>query len=886
MKNVFYIGMGLALAACGGVDGGLGQSQENEETYVMPPEPASADAVEAVGATDPVPEPDAVTGDMEEDAAPDSQDGAGVGEDAGAENAPPVFEPLESISMEQGASVSLDVNPAISDAEDEDASLEITWNTTFVSIEDPGTHVLIIEAPVDWVGTEDVELTVTDTAGASAVTTLTIEVVEGKEGEGGGTVDPPAPCGEVTFSYPVGGASEILVSGEFNGWAGNAADGAYVMLDEDADGIAEVTKVLEPGTYQYKFIVDGAWVQDPNNPNLVDDTFGGFNNVLEVECPPDPAVFGLLDFTNDQDAKSFSAVFGGTLDGVTATLNYEPLGEEVFAAEDQGFSLDLVDLPDGIHDLRVTHEDETLLLKVYTGESPDWRDTNIYFAMTDRFHNGDVANDAPVADVDWRANYQGGDFAGLTEKLANDYFSDLGVEAIWISWPADNPDGYHDGQRVDDFGCGLSPQTANYSPMRYTAYHGYWPKDGYSTDEHFGTLEELKDLVTTAHAKGIRILLDFTANHVHQESPLWSAHADDGWFNTPAEVCEAIGWSKPLTCWFTDYLPDLNYNNKEARDEILDQAMWWAKETGADGFRLDAAKHMEMSFIQSLRWRAEKELELTGVDFYIVGETFTGNTDEINLYVGDDRLHAQFDFPSNVQILQGFARQEIGLSTMDNAVRGIKAAYGEASPLMSTFLGNHDIARFISHASGDLACGAWDVVSNISEGWNNPPGTPADPSAYAKLQLAFTYVMTVPGVPLIYYGDEVGLPGAGDPDNRRFMLFGEELTDLQGASLAFMQALGKVRQDVAALRKGSWSAPLWSEGDFLAYARQLDGQTAIVLLNIGGETKSGTLGVQALGLEEGIQLEERLHGGENGVVESGGVAFDIPAQTAWIWVTP
>ncbi|GMV41050.1 MAG: hypothetical protein AMXMBFR64_27660 [Myxococcales bacterium] len=679
---------------------------------------------------------------------------------------------------------------------------------------------------------------------------------------------PKPPCGVVTFSLAAPGASVVLVSGEFNGWGADAGS-AWALADSDGDGVWTRTETLEPGSYQYKFIVDGGWIPDPANPKTADDGFGGVNSVLDVAC-------GALSLVSHKTlGGTFEAVFSGA-DGASVTVDWEPaplttVGDEAHLK---------LDLGPGIHDVRVTSGGETLLLKVYVGVSTDWRDALMYFAMTDRFANGDSGNDAPITDVDWRTNYQGGDFAGITQKIEQGYFDALHVSALWISWPVDNPDFYEDGAFPDQGGCGLGPKSTKFSPMRYTGYHGYWPSQLDQVETRHGTLAELQALVVAAHARGIRVLLDFTANHVHDSSPLYAQQKE--WFNLPAEICQDVGWDdKPKTCWFVDYLPDIDYTKPGARAAMLDHVVDWVKATGADGLRFDAVKHLEMSFVQDLRARMKAELELTGIDFYIVGETFTGDAGLIESFVGPSKLHGQFDFPSNLHILKGFATYEEGLDQMDQAIRGIKSQY--ATPgLMSTFIGNHDIARFASMASGMIPCGPWDVLSNQAQGWLNPPGA-ATEDGHLRLRLAMMYALTIPGVPLIYYGDEIGMAGAGDPDNRRFMRFDGAVTGLEEETLAYVGKVAEIRAAHPALRTGTWSQPLWSEPDFIAYGRVGDG-AAVVLLNRGSSMKSGTLQVGTLGIKDGTKMKDLFYKIDPITVSGGGIPFSLAALSGTIFV--
>lgn len=695
----------------------------------------------------------------------------------------------------------------------------------------------------------------------------------------------PAACAGTAFVFAPGGApSSVLLTGSFAGWAAEPP-GATVMADADGDGTFEATLALEPGDYQYKYVVDGVWRHDPAAPTA-DDGLGGLNNTLSVaECGVE-----LVSYTVDAATGAFAAVLtrpGGLApaDVVAVSVDGVPAPADAVTAVAGGVRVGWSGLSRGIHDIRVVLEGgDTRLLKVYVGVSSDWRDALIYFAMTDRFVNGDPANDAPVPGVDPRVNYQGGDFAGVTARLEDGYFDALGVGALWISWPIDGADGYHDGGYPDHHACGLDAATTAQTPARFSAYHGYWPSHTDRIEARFGTLAELQALVRAAHARGIRVLLDFTANHLDTSSPVYEQHRDDGWFNTPVELCEVVGWdTKPTTCWFTPFLADIDYRTPAARDFMLAHAEQVVLDTGADGMRLDAVKHIEPSFIAALRARMHRLAELTGVPFYLVGETFSGDVALVDRFVGPALLHGQFDFPANYQFLKGLGTQEIGLDAMDAAVRGIRAGYKDGGALMSTFIGNHDIARFASVAAGQMYCGVWDVTSDVAQAWHYPPGPIESEAPYQKLALALAYAYTIPGVPLLYYGDEIGMPGAGDPDNRRMMRFGDALSGREAALLATVQKLGRARAAHPALSRGAWSAPLFADSELIAYARTTPGELAVIVLNRSSGARAVTLDVSSLPGALGAAFTDAL-GGPGATASGGELALTVPARTAAILI--
>jgi hypothetical protein len=191
-------------------------------------------------------------------------------------NQPPGFDALEPLTVKMGHVVTLDVTAAIDDAEDADEALVLSWSSAHVALADDGSHVLTVVGPTDWHGDEVIELVVTDTAGASASAFVTVTVEEVVP------PDPPAACPKTPFSYAAAeGTVEVLLSGTFNAWAGVGAS-ELKLADPDGDRTFTLEVALAGGHYLYKFIVDGAWLPDPANPNQVDDGYGGKNSVLDV----------------------------------------------------------------------------------------------------------------------------------------------------------------------------------------------------------------------------------------------------------------------------------------------------------------------------------------------------------------------------------------------------------------------------------------------------------------------------------------------------------------------------------------------------------------------------------------------------------------------------
>ncbi|HOX43067.1 MAG TPA: alpha-amylase family glycosyl hydrolase [Myxococcota bacterium] len=699
----------------------------------------------------------------------------------------------------------------------------------------------------------------------------------------------------VVFDPGAEAFAELYVRGEFNAW------GLTHPMTHGADGRFSLDLQLAAGEYAYKLFSPAGerWFEDPGNP-FHRWVGGERNSRLRVPDCQRPLLW-LLGRPDGRAGRARFAVqyldgaaaAGLGPDGVRVTRDGLPVDPAALAWDGTSgvLRVDEGALPAGKHLYHLAAADaagrqaERLFVPVWVaaGEDAapfDWRDAVLYFALTDRFLNGDQANDAPVAGVDPKANWQGGDFAGLRQAVEQGYFEALGVNTLWLSSISQNTA----GGWVGDFNRSSA------------GYHSYWPiSTGWRgdaplpgvlpVDPHFGSLAEFQELVRVAHARGLRVLVDLVANHVHQDSPLWSQHQADqpAWFYQPVEVCQDIDWARPITCWFAPYLPDLDYTNGAALAALVEHAVWLIEETGVDGFRLDAVKHMIDDFVLELRGRVSERLRMTGERFYMVGETFTGEGefDLLGRYIGPDMLDGQFDFPLYWQTLSVLLREERDLGALEGMLRENDGRYGEFA-IMSTFLGNHDVCRALSHAAGEFG----DMWCNggKEQGWSDPPGLPADEGPFQRLRLAWAFLLTSPGVPLIYYGDELGVPGAGDPDNRRMMQFAPGLSPAQQATLEAVQRLLAARRVHPAMRAGTRST-LLLDGDRLlwAYALESGDDLVVVALNRAPEARSRSLDVGALGLADGATLDEVLTAAEASV-QAGALQVELPGRTAGVWV--
>ncbi len=244
-------------------------------------------------------------------------------------------------------------------------------------------------------------------------------------------------------------------------------------------------------------------------------------------------------------------------------------------------------------------------------------DQIIYCMMVDRFNNGDPANDNPIVrdSLFAPANYQGGDLQGIINKIDDGYFESLGVNTFWISPIVDNTNNAY-----REF-----PPPHRY----YTGYHGYWPVSTTKVEEKFGDMNLAKELVKRAHQKGMNVLWDYVAHHVHEECWMWRDHRD--WFGTyelpNGRLNLRLFDEYRLSTWFEPYMPSFDYvNSYEALEFMTDNAVWWLKVTNADGFRHDAVKHVPNEYWRELTQKIKSEIEIPqNKKTYQIGETFRRN---------------------------------------------------------------------------------------------------------------------------------------------------------------------------------------------------------------------------------------------------------------------
>ena len=327
------------------------------------------------------------------------------------------------------------------------------------------------------------------------------------------------------------------------------------------------------------------------------------------------------------------------------------------------------------------------------------------------------------------------------------------------------------------------------------SHHGYDHEDYYTVDPRYGGEAALKRLIGAAHERDMRVLLDFVPNHTGRGHHLFRAARARG--GDAASFYRFWQWPHYYRCFFDDItLPELDTGSRRVQEYLSKAAQHWVVEYGADGVRCDHVAGVDPSFWVGLR----RGLRAVKPDALVLGEA-TGHPDWLARYAG--RLDAIFDFDLAYALRQAFALGKMDMLQLVPFLAAHDASYPGLA--LATIIDNHDMPRFLGKAKGDVR----------------------------RLMLAATVLMTVPGMPVIYYGTEVGLSQlhgrASDDVGARMPMLWDKDQDVE--LLGFFQRLGRLRQESAALRRGTWHA-LRVDRDELAYERVLGDERVVVTLDL------------------------------------------------------
>ena len=500
----------------------------------------------------------------------------------------------------------------------------------------------------------------------------------------------------------------------------------------------------------------------------------------------------------------------------------------------------------------------------------------IYLIMPDRFANGDPTNDEPAAAPNShdRSNprvYHGVDLRGVRDHL--DYLKDLGVTTLW-----------------------LTPILKNAAAQDY---HGYGAVDLYSVDPHLGTLAEYQSFVAAAHENHMKVFFDVVPNHVGPRHPWVTNPPLPNWFH--GTLAQHIDSSRPLPesfyakpagpatphdpfellvdphapnnlrrnltdGWFFGVLPDLNMENPLVAQYLLQNAIWWTESSGLDGFRVDTFPYVSRKFWSD--WNIG--LHQLYPRLSTIGEVFHPDPSVTSFFAGgqkrydgiDTGVTTVFDYPLFF-VLRDALLHGAPAGRIADILR--QDSLYPRPDLLVPFFANHDVARFAAENG----------------------------SSAAKLELAFGLTLTLRGIPQLYYGDELGMLGGNDPDNRRDFPGGwpgdqENAFSASGRSpehqkiFTYVQSLLKLRGDHPALCGGR----LWhlaSDDSSYVFLRQSEDEQLLVAFNNSTQPRDMRISVSDTPAQ-GTAGAISLFGSATAQVTHGEIHLSLPPQSLSIFL--
>jgi glycosidase len=495
----------------------------------------------------------------------------------------------------------------------------------------------------------------------------------------------------------------------------------------------------------------------------------------------------------------------------------------------------------------------------------------LYLIMTDRFAQGCLRNDAPRGARSAPRGWHGGDLAGIEQHL--DYLKQLGVTGVWTT-PVDSN--------------GTMPES----------YHGYAATDLYAVDAHFGTIEDYRHLSDALHVRGMKLVIDLVPNHVGVEHPWVQDPPAPEWFHGTLEHHTTVqhdfyrlvdphappaAWRSITDGWFTDAMPDLNQENPLVSQYLIQNALWWVETASIDGIRLDTFPYVGRAFWHDFH----AALHSVYPHLTTVGEVYDRDPEVTSYFAGgvehqgpdgrvDTGLDTPFDFPVYFA-LRGTLAHNKPMTDLADVLRQ-DALYPHPERL-APFIGNHDTVRFLTDADG----------------------------SEARLKLALGLLATLRGMPQIYSGDEIGMKGGADPDNRRDFPGGfagdpQDAFTRAGRTaeeqdvLAWTSGMLALRASRPALQTGM-EQNLFADADGFAFVRALDGDGCgagrrsaaakarlLVVLNKGAQSKSIDLPLKDTALAGCTEFTAEAPATGSAPITSGGMLhIEEPAESMSVY---
>ena len=503
----------------------------------------------------------------------------------------------------------------------------------------------------------------------------------------------------------------------------------------------------------------------------------------------------------------------------------------------------------------------------------NWEGANMYFLLTDRFQNGDNKNDINFGRTEKAATlrgFEGGDLRGIIQKIDDNYFSDLGINAIWMT------------PLVEQIHSATNEGTGN-----TYAFHGYWAKDWTNLDPNFGTKADLKELVEKAHKKGIRIVLDAVINHTGPVTPIDPVYPNS-WVRTSPQ-CKYNNYENTTACTLVANLPDIltesdepaelpqilvekwkNEGKYEAEMKSLNEffvrtgypkapkyyIMKWladyVKEFGIDGYRIDTVKHTNEDVWKDFQKVCQESFDIYKRNhpskvldqnlFFTVGEIYGYGISQKQIYDFGDK---------KVNYYQNGFKSLINFDFKGDANKSYEELFSNYSKLLQSDLNGKTVMNYLT---------------------SHDDGSPFDKDRKRTFE-AGTKLLLSPGISQVYYGDEsarsLTIQGAeGDANLRSNMNWSDISSNLETQKLlVHYQKLGKFRANHPAVGAGVHqmisSSPYW-------FTRTLNNDKVV----IGLDLKPGLKEVSVQGIfENGTELRDG-YSGKKVTVENGKVSID------------
>lgn len=635
-------------------------------------------------------------------------------------------------------------------------------------------------------------------------------------------------------------------------------DQTYDMVYSEEDELFTYHMTnMETGDYSYYFLVDGQKVEDQYNETGVmhyekndastvsisyhSTMYDSESNSIVANYDQNPPVGFMIrnKETGEEIQLSKIEVDLAPISGGDSTkVQFSTVTNKGVLYIDRSVEAGYYQIPVSMSDTYGNTVSTFIPLTVVQKDTTDksWDEARVYFIVTDRFNDGDSTNNGTLETgyaPEKAESYHGGDLKGITEKLS--YLQELGINTIWITPIVDNVDWI-----VNE-------------DLTQTGYHGYWAQDFTKLDEHLGTTEDLDELLDEAHKHGIKVMVDIVVNHSgYAREDGTGLENFDGMLRTGDEVGTDF-----LHGGSNSDLPDFKTEVQEVRDKLIAWQTAWASHTTAAGnsidyFRVDTVKHVEHE-----TW-SELKTALAEVNpyFKMIGEFYGASYNNTGDYLGNGEMDAEldFDFKSIAgNLVNGnIDSAEESLETRNSALT--------SSVTMGQFLSSHDEDGFVYSQGYDLAKG----------------------------KLAASLQMTAKGIPVIYYGEEIGLSGPnafGVKDNNRYDMIFDDLTEEQQSMLTHYKKLLAAREMYSEVfATGTRTKVTGGDEDGYLVFRRGEGADAVyVALNTTDKAKTVTVTLDTVQTVTAdtpavIRTMTDVYSGKEYAVEGNTITITIPSM--------